>query len=142
MSSTIVSFTSNWFRVSDLDSLRDHISNIYCNPCSYGAAVELEESGNRVRLTMYDNHVAELAYEDEDGDFIELAGVIQDMLVEGEVFRLTTLSWFKGRLEYHNEDVYTWDGRSFSSGTNEIRKKAAEELGIESARLDGWCNPR
>lgn len=142
MSSTINTYTSNWFQVKDLDQIEEYVVRInetveYINP---NEELTIHHRNGQIRLTAFDMIDQSLGfYEDEEEEeWIDLESKIADMLEEGEVFRLSSISWFKGRLSHVNFSVYTWDGRQESRSLNDWDAEISKQLDLEKNCLDGW----
>ncbi|MEE2643549.1 MAG: hypothetical protein VYD19_01335 [Myxococcota bacterium] len=142
MSASIDTVASNWFQVTDVDMLEEYVTQINdhleCLPS--GEPLTIHHRNGQIRLTGFDMIDQSLGfYEDEEEEeWIDLEEVIAGMLAEGEVFRLTSLSWFKGRLSTMFVSVYTWDGRRETRSLSEISGEISEKLGLEAKTLDGW----
>ena len=142
MSASIETFTSNWFRVKDLDLVEEYVARINenseCLPS--GERLTIHEHKGQIRLTGFDLVDQSLGfYEDEDEEeWIDLEEEIAGVLEEGEVFRLTSISWFKGRLSTMFISVYTWDGRSETRNVNQLFDDIGETLGFDPKVLEGW----
>lgn len=142
MSSTIDTFTSNWFRVKypsiieeSIDRINDHLE---CLPS--GEALTLHHHKGKIRLTGFDMIDQSLGYyeDEEQEEWIDLEEEIAGMLEEGEVFRLTSLSWFKGRLSTMFVSVYTWDGRRETRSLSAMLSEIGEQLELDPKVLEGW----
>lgn len=142
MSASIDTVTSNWFQVTDIDTLEEYVTrineNLECLPS--GESLTIHHHKGKIRLTGFDMIDQSLGfYEDEEEEeWIDLEEVIAEMLAEGEVFRLTSLSWFKGRLSTMFLSVYTWDGRRETRSLSDISTEISEKLALEAKALDGW----
>ena len=145
MSSTLNSYVTNWFRVTDPDELKRLVAKASFNCTSFGEDIRLHHNDGKYRITVYDAYDASFTYYDENdpvcqkyGESISLDESLAKLLAEGEVFRVSTIVWFKGRLDYLNVTVHTWDGRSASRGLETIHGELAKELGLDEKQFDGY----
>ena len=142
MSSSIHTFTSNWFKVKNPSFIEDYVCRINdgVEYLDSGDQLTMHEYQGKIRLTAFDMIDQTLGfYEDEDcEEWIDLEEEIAGMLEEGEVFRLTSISWFKGRLSEMRLSVHTWDGRQKSTSIDEWTSALSQELEVDSKRLSGW----
>jgi hypothetical protein len=139
LSSCINTYTTNWFKVTDLSTLEDYVERCTFECLNSGDNLTIHHHNGAIRLTAFDVIDQGFGLYDEDEDeFIDLSDIISEMLEEGEVFRLTTVVWFKGRLDHMSISVHTWDGRSASRGNTQILKELSEDLEINVKSLDGW----
>ena len=142
MSSTINTFTSNWFRVKHPYIVEEYVErineNAECLPS--GECLTIHEHQGNMRITAFDMVDQTLGfYEDEEQEeWVDLEEVIAEMLEENEIFRITSISWFKGRLSSMFMSVYTWDGRQETRSLNQWSDDISQSLDIEPKRLDGW----
>lgn len=100
----------------------------------------LHHHNGQIRLTAFDLIDQSLGYyenEDEE-EWVDLEEVIAEMLEEGEVFRLTSISWFKGCLNHFNMNVHTWDGRQEGRLLYQWDTDISEKLEIDKKQLGGW----
>ena len=139
---TLNTYTSNWFKVDDPDSLEDYVLLInerveYLNE---DEQLTLHYHNGQIRLTAFDLIDQSLGYyeDEEEEEWIDLEEKIAEMLVEGEVFRLTSMSWFKGRLSHFDMSVSTWDGRRESRSVYQWDQEMSEKLAIDKKQLGGW----
>ena len=143
MSSTISTFTTNWVKVKFPSFIEEHVDRLNekaeCLPG--GSVFTVDHYKGQIRVTAYDVIDQGLGYyedEDEEEGWIDLEDEIIEGLIEGEVLRLTTLSWFKGRLESMEVSVTTWDGRRESRSSRELHAEIAQKLEIDQKQLGGW----
>ena len=142
MSATINTFTSNWFRVKHPYIVEEYVQrineNLECLPS--GEELTLHEHKGQMRITGFDMIDQSLGfYEDEEQEeWIDLEEEIAGMLEEGEVFRITSLSWFKGRLSSMFMSVYTWDGRQETRSLNTWTEEVSQSLELDPKKLEGW----
>ncbi len=139
MSSCIDSYVTNWFAVTDAEELNQLVESFQertqFDHADSGEAIRLHERDGRHRITLYDNLDASLtAYDEYWGEECDLADQVAALLAEGEVLRVTYVSWFKGSISY-GESVYTWDGRSESQYSHGIREGLATALDIPADKL-------
>ena len=59
------------------------------------------------------------------------------LLAEGEVLRITTVSWYKSEIARFMYEVFTADGRTYKMTTMEAEDAAVQTLGIDRAVLYG-----
>jgi len=125
--------------VTDLSTLEEYVERCSFECLDSGDDLTIHHHKGAIRLTAFDVIDQGFGLYDEDEDeFIDLSDIISEMLEEGEVFRLTTIVWFKGRLDHMSVSVHTWDGRSAARRDDQILKELSEELEINVKRLDGW----
>ena len=142
MSATINTFTSNWFRVKHPYIVEEYVQrineNLECLPS--GEELTVHEHKGQMRITGFDMIDQSLGfYEDEEQEeWIDLEEEIAGMLEEGEVFRITSLSWFKGRLSSMFMSVYTWDGRQETRSLNTWTEEVSQSLELDPKKLEGW----
>ena len=143
MSSIINTFTTNWVKVTDSSSIEEHVErlNEKAECLSGGNLFTVDYYKGQIRVTAYDVIDQGLGYyedEEEEEGWIDLEDEITGSLAQGEVLRLTTLSWFKGRLESMEVSVTTWDGRRESRSSRELYADIAQKLEIDKKQLEGW----
>ena len=142
MSSTVNTFTSNWFKVKHLFMIEEYVERINEHAECYdsGSLLTIHHHNGKIRLTAYDLIDQSFGfYEDEEQEeWIDLEEEIASILEEGEIFRLTSLSWFKGRLETMFVSTYTWDGRRESISLSNLMEDMADKLSVEAKSLRGW----
>ena len=142
MSSTINTFTSNWFRVKHPFIVEEYVErindNLECLPS--GDPLTLHEHKGKLRITGFDMIDQSLGFyeDDEQEEWIDLEEEIAGMLEEGEVFRITSISWFKGRLSTMFMSVYTWDGRRETRSLSSWSEELSDKLGLDPKVLEGW----
>ena len=141
MSAIISSWTTNWFGVKDEEQVRTIVDRlnegITC--LDYGEEAVLHEHDGRYRLTLYEAVGGEFGYYcEEEGETLDAGYLISECLSEGEVLRVTSISWFKGRISWMGIDVYTSDGRSASRSLQDLEDSIAKQLDVDRKKLDGW----
>ena len=143
MSSTINTYVTNWVKVKHDSIIEEHVNYLNekaeCLPG--GSLFEVNYHKGQIRITAYDVIDQGLGYyEDEEMEegWIDLEDEIIGLLAKGEVLRLTTLSWFKGRLESMDVSVTTWDGRREGRSSRELYKDIAQKLEVDPKQLGGW----
>ena len=136
MSSMINTYVTNWVKVKNDSIIEEHVTYLNekaeCLPG--GSLFEVNYHKGQIRITAYDVIDQGLGYyEDEETEegWIDLEDELVELLAEGEVLRLTTLSWFKGRLESLDVTVSTWDGRR--------QRRSIQEWDTEISRRPGWA---
>ena len=143
MSSMINTYVTNWVKVKNDSIIEEHVTylNEKAECLSGGSLFEVHYHKGQIRITAYDVIDQGLGYyEDEETEegWIDLEDELVEMLAEGEVLRLTTLSWFKGRLESLDVTVSTWDGRRQRRSIQEWDTEIAQALAIDKKQLKGW----
>ena len=145
MSSTLSSYVTNWFKVTDPEKLEELVAKTSFTCTSFGEDIRLHHNDGKYRVTVYDAYDASFTYYDENDPIcqeydepVSLDESIAKLLAEGEVLRLSTIVWFKGRLDYFNVTVYTSDGRSASRGQDTMYGELAKELGLDEKQFDGY----
>ena len=142
MSSTINTFTSNWFRVKHPFIVEEYVERIndYLECLPSGDPLTLHEHKGKLRITGFDMIDQSLGFyeDDEQEEWIDLEEEIAGMLEEGEVFRITSISWFKGRLSTMFMSVYTWDGRRETRSLSSWSEELSDKLGLDPKVLEGW----
>ena len=142
MSSVVSTFTSNWFKVKHPYIIEEYVERMNENTECYdsGECFTVHHHKGQVRLTAYDVIDQSLGfYEDEEQEeWIDLEDEIAGMLEEGEVFRITSLNWFKGRLDSMFVSTYTWDGRHETHSLSTILEDMGQKLEIDPKILKGW----
>ena len=105
-----------------------------------GEVFTVHHHNGKMRITAYDVIDQSFGfYEDEEQEaWIDVEEEIVSMLAEGEIFRLTSLNWFKGRLESMFVSTYTWDGRRESLSLSDLMDGIGDKLAIDPKRLRGW----
>ena len=142
MSSTISTFTTNWFSVKHPFIVEEYIQRINdhleCLPS--GDPLTLHEHKGKLRITGFDMIDQSLGFyeDDEQEEWIDLEEEIAGMLEEGEVFRITSISWFKGRLSTMFMSVYTWDGRQETRSLSSWSDEISDKLELDPKVLEGW----
>ena len=142
MSSIINTYTTNWFTVKHLFIIEEYVQHInekveYLNS---GAELTIHHHKGKIRLTAFDLIDQSLGYyeDEEEEEWIDLEDEIAKILEEGEVLRVTTVSWFKGRVDLISMTVTTWDGRQESRSFRSWIEEMSQSLGIDKKQLDGW----
>ena len=142
MSSTVSTFTSNWFKVKYTSMVEDYIDRMNETAECYesGECFTVHHRNGQIRITAYDVIDQSLGfYEDDEQEYwIDVEEEISTMLEEGEVFRITSLNWFKGRLESMFMSTYTWDGRQETRSLDHLLDDVSQKLEIDSKKLKGW----
>ena len=139
LSSTISTYTTNWFKVTNLAYLEELIERTQMECFDSGEPMTLNHHQGKVRITAYDVIEQGFGFYDEDeDDFINFEDEIVAILADGEVFRLSTISWFKGRLEHASISVTTWDGRSAYGDLGSLGDELSAQLEIDRKVLSGW----
>ena len=132
MSSTVSSYTTNWFKVKHLFEIEEHIDRINEKVEHYesGDSFTIHHHKGRIRITGFDLIDQSFGYyeDDENEVWIDLEEEMIHLLDEGEVLRLTIVEWFKGRLESVNVNVSTWDGRRESRSMQSWMTEMSESL--------------
>ena len=142
MSMTLNTYTSNWFKVKYPDELEEYVDliNERVEFLDDNEKLTLHYHNGQLRLTAYDLIDQSLGYyeDEEEEDWVDLEEKIAEMLEENEVFRLTSMSWFKGRLSHFDMSVHTWDGRRESRAIYQWDQEISEKLNIDKKVLGGW----
>lgn len=142
MSSIISTYTTNWVKIKDDFRIEEHIrclnEKVECFDSGDGFTVNHYKG--QIRITAFDVIDQSFGYyEDEDEEvWIDLEEEITGLLVEGEVLRVTSLSWFKSRLDSINISVTTWDGRHETRSSNTLFDDLSQVLEIDKKKLGGW----
>ena len=142
MSSTISSYTTNWIKVKYVYEIEEHIQhmNETAECFESGDLFTIHHHKGQIRITGFDLIDQSLGYyEDEEEEvWIDLEEALVNVLAKGEVLRLTSLSWFKGRLESADISVTTWDGRHEHRSMNTWMTEISQSLDIDAKQLKGW----
>ena len=142
MSSTLNTYTTNWFKVRHPFMVEEWIELLNKTAESIGGdeTFTLHHYKGQMRITGYDLIDQDFGYyeDEEQEEWIDLEEEIANMLVEGEIFRFTSISWFKGRLESMWITAHTWDKKRTSRDLGQVMKAMGEELEIDPKRLKGW----
>lgn len=142
MSSTINTYTTNWFRVKYPDEIEEHIERMNKDAECFesGDIFTVHHHKGQIRLTAFDVIEQSFGYYEEEAEegWVDLEEEIASALEEGEVLRLTSLSWFKGRLESMSVSVSTWDGRRENRSFKTWNEEMSQSLNIDKKLLRGW----
>ena len=142
MSSTINTYTTNWVKIKHVSIIEEHVQyiNEKAECLDSGDLFTVNHHKGQIRITAFDVMDQSFGYyEDEEEEvWIDLEEEITGLLAEGEILRVTSLSWFKGRLESMSISVSTWDGRHETRDANTLFKDISQQLDIDKKKLGGW----
>ena len=142
MSSTINTYTTNWVTLKETFSIEEHVQyiNEKAECLDSGDLFTVNHYKGQIRITAFDVIDQSFGYyEDEEEEiWIDLEEEIVNVLAEGETLRLTSISWFKGRLESMDISVRTWDGRQEARSARSLFQDISQKLDVDQKKLGGW----